>query len=62
MPTTTTTSHAFWTEASKTKPKKQRLGYANENHNHGDFIINSCWHYNDIHMDANDDKSKRYGK
>lgn len=33
-----TVSHSFWTVKSKTKPKQQKLGYANENSNHADFI------------------------
>lgn len=33
-----TVSHSFWADKSKAKPKQQKLGYANENSNHADFI------------------------
>jgi len=33
-----TVSHSFWADKSKTKPKQQKLGHANENNNHADFI------------------------
>ena len=33
-----TVSHSFWADKSKAKPKQQKLGHANENSNHADFI------------------------